>query len=102
LYAWLPWLNFPARIALTYLCGYLVKKCLDKHNCDIRIDYTQSQNRLNESFLFTHFKVYQNENRSTYGNLNTLPNIFAHYINDLDCIFIDEFSINAVKDNIGK
>ena len=46
-----------------------MKKCLEKHSCDVCIDYAKFQQDLNQSFLFSHFKAYTNKQNSTYGNL---------------------------------
>jgi hypothetical protein len=29
--------------SLIYVCGYLMKKCLEKHSCDVRINYAKFQ-----------------------------------------------------------
>jgi len=57
---------------------------------------------LDHSLLFTYFKAYQNEQNSNYGNLTVLPDQFVNYINELDNIFISEFPIISVKNNVGK
>lgn len=95
-------LCLPARNALSYVCGYLLKKCLEKHSCHICLNYAKDQNQLDESVLFINFKAYQNEQNSNYGNLNVPPDQFINYINELDNIFISEFPIIAVKNNVGK
>jgi hypothetical protein len=44
--------------SLTYVYGYLMKKCLEKHSCDICINYAKFQQ--DQSFWFSHFKAYAN------------------------------------------
>jgi len=95
-------LNFPAQNALTYVCGYLIKKCIEKHSCDIFLNYTKHQQQLDQSFLFTYFKSYKTAHHSNYGNLNGPPDNFFNYINQLNKIFIIIFPILAVKENVGR
>lgn len=95
-------MSFPARNALTYVCGYLIKKCLQKHCCNICFNYANNQNQVDQSFLFAIFKAYRNNENTIFGNLNVPPDQFYNYINNLDSIFIDEFPIIAVKTNLGK
>jgi len=95
-------LNFPAQNAITYVCGYLIKKCIEKHSCDICLNYAKHQQKLDQSFLFTYFKSYETANHSNYGNLNVPPDNFFNFINQLDEIFIINFPILAVEENVGR
>jgi len=54
-------LDLTPRNAVTYVCGYLLKKCLDKHTCEVCLSFTKSLDYLDESFLFPHLKAYQND-----------------------------------------
>lgn len=54
--------------ALTYVSGYLIKKCLEKHSCDTCLDFAKNQKSIDKAFIFTHLKAYQNEVASNYGN----------------------------------
>jgi len=94
-------LEFTSKNALSYVSGYFIKKCLDKHTCDVCLNFAKSQNNIDESFLFTHFKAYQNELKTNYGQLNSPPDIFLNYVNELDNIFTDNFSTLAIEDKIG-
>lgn len=94
-------LEFTSRNALSYVSGYFIKKCLEKHTCDTCLEFAKSQNNIDESFLFTHFKAYQNEVKSAYGQLNVPPDSFLNYINELDNIFTDNFSTLAIEDQVG-
>jgi hypothetical protein len=51
-------LNIPDQNSLTYICGYLIKKCLEKHVCPVCTDYAHSQKSLDQSFLLSFFKSY--------------------------------------------
>lgn len=37
------YLDVPEINTFTYVCGYLMKKCLGKHTCDVCIEYAQYQ-----------------------------------------------------------
>jgi len=39
-------LNFPAQNALTYVCGYLIKKCFEKYSCNLCVNYAKQQQQL--------------------------------------------------------
>jgi len=85
-------LDLTPRNALTYVWGYLLKKkCLGKHTCEVCRSFSKSQYYLDESFIFTHLKAYQNYQPTNFGNLNVPPDSFFNYINELDNIFITNF-----------
>lgn len=94
-------LTFTSRNALSYVSGYFLKKCLEKHTCDTCLNFAKSQNKIDDSFLFTHFKAYQNLLPSNFGHLNVPPDTFLNYINELDSIFTENFSSLAIEDNVG-
>jgi len=48
-------LEFTSRNSHSYVSGYFIKKCLDKHTCDTCLNFAKSQNKIDESFLYTHF-----------------------------------------------
>lgn len=52
--------------------------------------------------MFTYFKSYETANHSNYGNLNVPPDNFFNFINQLDEIFIINFPILAVEENVGR
>lgn len=94
-------LCLPASNALAYVCGYLIEKCFDKHSCDTCLNFAKSQDNLEKSFLFVHFKAHQNSNNSYYGNLNVPPDKFFNYVNPLDDIFVNDFPTSLVENNVG-
>lgn len=95
-------LNLTSKNALTYVSGYLINKCLEKHSCDTCLDFAKNQKNIDEAFIFIHFKAYQNEVASNYGNLNVPPDSFINYINELDDVFITNFPTIAIENNVGK
>jgi len=61
-------LTITERNAFTYVYGFLMKKGIEKHTCDICINYAKLQEDIDESFLLCYFKAYENINKSTYEN----------------------------------
>lgn len=51
-------LNLPEKNTLTYMSGYLMKKCIEKHTCQICIDYAHSQKHLDHLYLLSFYKAY--------------------------------------------
>lgn len=95
-------LQLTSKNALTYVSGYLIKKCIEKHSCNTCLDFAKSQKSIDEAFIFIHLKAYQNEVASNYGNLNVPPDSFINYINALDDVFITNFPTIAIESNVGK
>lgn len=93
-------LNIPETNALTYICGYLMKKCLEKHVCQECINYANFQQNLEKSFLLSFFKSTSNDN-SLYGKLLMPHDDFYNYIFKLESIFIENFPSLATEDNVG-
>ena len=55
--------------AITYVTGYLLKKCLQKHNCQVCSKSLAHQSELDSSNkLFCFFKAYDDK-KSLYGGL---------------------------------
>lgn len=44
-------LHIPERNAYTYVCGNLIKKCIEKHVCQVCLDYANHQQKLDQSFI---------------------------------------------------
>lgn len=49
-------LDLISKNALTYVSGYLIKKCLEKHSCNTCLDFAKNQESIDEAFIFIHFK----------------------------------------------
>jgi hypothetical protein len=75
-------LSLPNQNSLTYVCGYLMKRCLEKHSCDVctYTNYAKFQQDLDQSFLFSHFKAYTHKEYSTCNNLIMPHNLDNNYI----------------------
>jgi len=68
---------------------------------DYRIEYGKSQKDLDRTFLLCYYKSYTNSENTTFGNLQ-MPGInFYNYINELENIYVQRFSILAVEKNVG-
>lgn len=78
-----------------------MKKTIEKHSCDVCLNYAKHQQQLEQSFLFIYFKSYETANHSNYGNLKVPPDNFFNYINQLDDIFIINFPLLAIEENVG-
>ncbi|XP_025406891.1 uncharacterized protein LOC112680883 [Sipha flava] len=92
-------LLIPEKNAFAYVCGFLMKKCIEKHACDICINYAKSQKQLDESFLLCYFKAYENAEKLTHGNLMMPLHKCNEHINELVNIFINRFpQLSVVKE----
>lgn len=94
-------LSLPEKNAFIYVCGFLMKKCIEKHTCSICIDYAKTQKKIDESFLLCYFKAYENAEKSTFGNLMMPQHAFYEYINELENIFISRFPQVAIEKEVG-
>ncbi|CAI6352963.1 unnamed protein product [Macrosiphum euphorbiae] len=94
-------LDLPEINTFTYVCGYLMKKCLEKHTCDICIEYAQYQKQLDKSFLLSFIKAYSTNNHSTFGNLMMPDDDFYNFISELENIFINNVPSIAYKEGVG-
>lgn len=93
-------LNIPETNALIYVCGYLMKKCLEKHSCIDCISYAKFQTKIELSFLLSFFYYSVNDN-STFETLMLLHDNFYNYIFKLESLFVEHFSTFATENNVG-
>lgn len=94
-------LNIPERNAFTYVCGYLMKKCLENHNCQVCSDYAYHQKQLDHSNLLCYFKAYPTRQNLTFGNLMMPHDTFYNFIYELENIFIHNFPSISYDDGVG-
>lgn len=93
--------NLPGTNALNYVCGYLIRKCLEIHSCDVCISYSQESSAIFDSGkFFVHFKAYENKNKDTFGNLKTPAVNFYAYIQLLEDIFTEKVLICLSGSNV--
>lgn len=86
-----------AQNAFTYVCGYLVKKALVVHSCEVCEQFAKGTRELDNSTLFTYFKAFDTSSSSTYGALHVPNESFLHYIYKLEKIFVSTFDSLSVK-----
>lgn len=94
-------LPLPEQNTFIYVCGYLMKKCIDRHSCDICINYAKSQKRIDDSFILCYFKAYENKESSTFGNLMMPQDTFYNFIHQLELIFIQRFPLVSIEKEVG-
>ncbi|CAI6358330.1 unnamed protein product [Macrosiphum euphorbiae] len=94
-------LSMPEKNAFIYVCGFLMKICIEKHSCEVCIHYTKSQKKLDDSFLLCFFKAYGNSEESMFGNLMMPQHEFYDYIDELENIFINRFPQLSIENKVG-
>ena len=83
--------------AVTYVAGYLVKKCLKKHSCQICMKQLIVDGLSSDTQLLCLFKEYDDKER-----LITPAAMFVDYVANIETIFVNEFKSNTSKVGIGK
>lgn len=63
--------DLPEENALTYVSGYLMFKCINKHKCVNLSEVLKTVPELGETNLFTRYKAF-NKNSSFYGSLKKM------------------------------
>lgn len=94
-------LCIPDTCALIYVCGYLMKKCFEKHTCQIYIDYAAHQKQLNQLFILPFLVDKQVSKCSTLEYLKIPQDDFYNFIHKLEKIFLDKFPSFALEDYVG-
>jgi hypothetical protein len=79
---------------LRYICGYLIGKCLHKHNCAVCFEYATACGNLSQDTLFCYFKAYDDD--IPFGQLKMPHESFAHYAAQLENIFITKIPNIAI------
>lgn len=76
---------------IRYVCGYLLKKGLEIHSCDVCIQYSKAREELDDSSFFIFFKAYENAQNDTFGNLCNPHDDFVNLITNIEIIFQRHF-----------
>jgi hypothetical protein len=93
-------LDFLAENALYYVSGYLYKKSLNVHACNV---CEQVENKeLTASNLFCHLKAYETKQKKTFGNLVMPNNEFVQFVKKMDDLFTLNFQTLSTQQNVGK
>ena len=87
--------------AITYVAGYLLKKCFQQHKCNVCWTALTNNELDSSDQLFCHFKAY-NENKGPFGSLVVPTTSFVQYITNIEQEFIGEFSNSMTTSGVGK
>ena len=88
--------NFMSTNALTYVAGYLLKKCLQNHQCQVCSQFVIHNELDHPAQLFCHFKCYD-QKKGPFGSLIVPANEFVQYINSIEQTFVNEFAKSMTK-----
>lgn len=88
--------------AITYVSGYLLKKCFTKHCCNICTQKLVNKQLTNSAQLLCLFKGYEESKEKPFGGLITPSDKFVSYITGLEATFVVEFENNVSRLPIGK
>lgn len=95
-------MDLPEENAFTYVCGFLIKKCIEIHSCNACIIYVNENKAvLNDTTLYCSFRAYSSEGNNLYRNLHIPNNNFCSYIYQLEELSVKNFENNCFKRNIG-
>ncbi|KAJ3656018.1 hypothetical protein Zmor_015123 [Zophobas morio] len=86
--------------SLSYVCGYLIKKCLMKHTCDTCSNFAVACKVLTDDKLLCHFNAFDDD--APFGNLKMPDEAFIFYIATLEKQFASLFSINSILPSCGQ
>ena len=88
--------------AVTYVTGYVLKKCFLKHSCDICQNALIKQELDSSTQLLCSFKAYEETKEKPFGGLISPSQAFTDYVLGLKAKFMIEFENNVSKFEIGK
>jgi len=88
--------------AFTYICSYLISKCLKIHSCDSYLEYARSTTELSSEHFFTYFKSRQQNSTSIFSSLMTPDSNFCQYVYELDQIFTNYFPCLLPLSKVGE
>lgn len=83
-----------------YICGYLLKKALNIHSCDVCITFSNHRQELDDSSLYIYFRAYENSEKTIFGNLKNPADIFVDFIANVEEIFQTNFHCLIARTNI--
>ena len=81
--------------AMTYVTGYLLKKCFLKHTCDICQNALVEQELGSSTQLLCLIKAYEETNEKPFGGLISPSKVFVDYVLDLEAKFVLAFEKNV-------
>ena len=87
--------------AITYVTGYLAKKCLQKHPCETCTNALTNNVLDSPDKLFTYFKSFD-ETDSAFGKLTVPADDLIKYITAIDAKLVETFEGIMTIGGIGK
>ena len=87
--------------AITYVTGYLAKKCLRKHPCETCTNALTNNVLDSPDKLFTYFKSFD-ETDSAFGKLTVPADDLIKYITAIDAKLVETFQGIMTINGIGK
>jgi len=93
--------NIINKNAITYVTGYLAKKCLQKHPCETCTNALTNNVLDSPDKLFTYFKSFD-ETDSTFGKLTVPADDLIKYITGIDAKLVETFEGIMTINGIGK
>jgi len=95
-------MNLPEENAFKYVCGYLIKKCLEIHACEAcTVYFNENKTVIDNTTLYCSFRAFASTEENPFGNLHVANHNFCSYIHKLEKIFVTTFENNCFKKNIG-
>lgn len=92
--------NIPTQNAFTYVCGYLIKRALERHDqCEVCQKFGRECQELDSSRLLTKYKAFD-ATASVFGSHQSPPEDFVKFVYRLELIFRDKFKEMYTGDGI--
>lgn len=86
--------------ALVYVTGYLLKKALIQHSCDVCEKYKNLNDLEEQESHFFSMKAYDSQN-TTFWGLTMPPKTMVEYVTALETKFVDKFNNFAYEPGVG-
>ncbi len=88
--------------AITYVAGYLLKKCFQQRECEVCSKALLDKNEPDSpDKLFCYFKAYDNK-KGPYGGLTVPASNFVKYLYNIEEQLMKEFPNHMIKSGVGK
>lgn len=83
-----------------YTCGYLIRKCIKKHSCEICLQYARSYIDLNQTSYYCFFKAYNSTKNNPFGSLFMPNDDFVMYIKTLEDLFYSKIEELIIQKHV--
>lgn len=77
-------LDLLSKNVLSYVCGYLFRKCLNMHSCPTCTRESKATENVSSNTIMCHFKAYKTNLISTFGNLLMLGEEFVNFVRKME------------------